>query len=397
MLDKKYLVYSFKKLIGNKMGLMFGLGLPLALGLIFLMAFQGLLSEDTGISPIPVGIVVESENDLAINRILENIGIEADFKDGKLEAQESEDDKPIEFLLGDESYLKDLANQGHLDGIVYVRDGDGGIGFDIWLASRMADTIEADVLYSVLDHVAVVTRSVYEGLRMGSLEPRTLENFEPSKIIFNEIVQKERVNSATIYFLTSLAYICMYFMSSGAMVMTEFNPKEKYTAHREIMATKPINKLIYSFSLVSLLTSFAIITGLLLIYYYSGVPLGEDWLSLFLILALGTVVGFVLGIFVGTFTSLDNGVIQFITIGLPLFFAMGAGLMTPVFSQHINKFLPFLKYINPVELISSGLYYLAYYPGKEEFYQVILKLLASSGLLTLLSWLRLRGDSFARI
>ena len=70
-----------------------------------------------------------------------------------------------------------------------------------------------------------------------------------------------------------------------------------------------------------------------------------------------------------------------------------AGMMAPVVKYYVSKHLPPLKYINPANLISDGLYSLSY--GNDLRYWInMISILALSTILVIVAFIKYRRDDY---
>lgn len=208
-------------------------------------------------------------------------------------------------------------------------------------------------------------------------------------------VKEQSVSPMSIIFYSLVAMVAFYGYFGGVEVMNNFQANNSELGKR--MSISPIRKGRYVLSSVIVSFSLNMFSNLLLIFFINyglKINLFVDYSqSLFLVL-LGNLWGISFGVLIGSLSSLSAQVKNAIGIGLPLFFSFLSGMMGVGIKAMIVKYLPIAEKINPVSIITNGLYRINLLSRPEIYWEGILVLIAMPILFLLLSVAALRRKQY---
>lgn len=113
---------------------------------------------------------------------------------------------------------------------------------------------------------------------------------------------------------------------------------------------------------------------LLFFYWKMDVGLSTKYGYVILLVSLGTLVSIFIGTAIASLFKMTDDRADGISFAIPITGALFGGLMGSVSLQlklWIEENLPFLNTLNPVSLVTDGLYQLSLYPTNHQFYQTI--------------------------
>ena len=180
----------------------------------------------------------------------------------------------------------------------------------------------------------------------------------------------DHTDLSSVFFYTVLAMNAMFGGYWAINSMYELQANQSERAAR--LAVSPLHKgkaLLADFiidiaiQIVFLLIQFAYM------YFILDVSFGSQFGYVFLMMVLGAFAGNAFGILIGSITSKippdgKTGIMTSIT----LICSALAGMMAVQLKYYVQEYAPFLTYINPVNMITDGLYSLYYYGVGERYF-----------------------------
>lgn len=104
-----------------------------------------------------------------------------------------------------------------------------------------------------------------------------------------------------------------------------------------------------------------------------------------------------MGAFIGACSRKSEEFKSNIIIAINMTCSFFAGMMIQGIQYFIAKYVPILSYINPVNLITDGLYSLYYYTGHERFFMNVIFLLIFSIIFSAGSYIFIRRKKYDSI
>ena len=235
------------------------------------------------------------------------------------------------------------------------------------------------------------------------------ENMDPSNIsmainsLINEKVDivnssNDNMSYTMIEFYSLIAMTCLYGAILSMYSLNQVLPNMTNKGKR--VGVSPVSK--FSLVLSSLCASFITqVIGVMLLFIYSilvlNVDFGSNLLLVILLTLVGSLSGLSLGIFVSTYFKGNEMSKLGVIIGITMAFSFLSGMMGITMKYVIDKNVPILNKINPVSMITDGLYSLYYYDTFDRFYFDILSLIVFSIILISLSFVSLRRQKYDNI
>ena len=371
--------YSLKILLKNRMLIFWTFAFPIILGTFFNMAFSNIENSEK-FDCINIAIVETQEfND---NEIYKNAFKELS-KDG--------DNKLFNIKYVDEEKAQELLDNEEISGYL-IYNGSSKIvinknGVNETIFKTAVDEINQS--YGVInDLIQNDTSKIYSKIQ-------DILKQSDSNIID---ISSNKLSYTMIEYYSLIAMSCMY---GGILAMFVINQNLANMSNKgKRVSVSPTKKstLVFSGVLASYITQ---ILGILLLFLYTIFVLKVDYgqnLGLVILLALiGSFAGLSLGTGVATLVKSNDNVKSSIILSITMVGSFLAGMMGITMKYVVDTNAPIINKINPVSIITDGLYSLYYYPTLDRYWFDITSLLVFSGLLILISAIQLRRQKYDSI
>ena len=371
--------YSLKILLKNRMLIFWTFAFPIILGTFFNMAFSNIENSEK-FDCINIAIVETQEfND---NEIYKNAFKELS-KDG--------DNKLFNIKYVGEEKAKELLDNEEISGYL-IYNGSSKIvikknGVNETIFKTAVDEINQS--YGVInDLIQNDTSKIYSKIQ-------DILKQSDSNIID---ISSNKLSYTMIEYYSLIAMSCMY---GGILAMFVINQNLANMSNKgKRVSVSPTKKstLVFSGVLASYITQ---ILGILLLFLYTIFVLKVDYgqnLGLVILLALiGSLAGLSLGTGVATLVKSNDNVKSSIILSITMVGSFLAGMMGITMKYVVDTNAPIINKINPVSMITDGLYSLYYYPTLDRYWFDITSLLVFSGLLILISAIQLRRQKYDSI
>lgn len=387
--------YAYKQLFQDKGNLIFGMLLPLGLGIIYLFAFEGLAAPQD-LEPATAAIIFDgSSNEIAqAKQSITAIAKPATIENQILVPVDKEADSLIHYTTATLEEAQHLMDEQIVQSIIHLNNTDNQMNISIQFAPETVNDISSGVIYAALSNYQIINTNisntlpqVSNPLQFGISINQLLQNAEVPIV---QSAQTANVNSQSIYFYAILGYVCFFFMTSGMYIVRMHDAD--YSAASARLTISPLSR-IKRFTvtfIISIIPSLLIVYLLLAIYWLRDIPIGNDIPRTILLMTLGTLVGYLFGIAIASIFKLNEGIISALSTAVPLFFGALSGMMAAPVKAFITNNYPFLNKINPVALVTDGLYYLNFYPSTRQYNQNIAILLVYIVILLIIAIFGLR-------
>lgn len=201
-----------------------------------------------------------------------------------------------------------------------------------------------------------------------------------------------------IEFYSLIAMTCLYGSLLSMYIVNQILPNISNRGKR--IGNSPVSK--YKLILSGLSASYVIqVVGLLLLFLYTvlvlGVDYGNNFLFVILLSLLGSFAGLCFGMFVSLVFKVNEGTKVGIIIAITMVFSFLSGMMGITMKYLIDKNVPIINQINPVNMITDGLYSLYYYDTYNRFIFNMISLGVFSGIMIFASGLVLRRQKYDSI
>lgn len=205
----------------------------------------------------------------------------------------------------------------------------------------------------------------------------------------------KNMNIVNTYFYTLLGMQAVYGYMWGLEVMYLYEANLSTKAKRNAMApVRKITSLLGSLIIAWMMSILVLIINFLVAKYINGVEFGEYLGQVIGLLSLGALTGVSLGTFIATSNKKDVEFKIGLGIALSMLCSFMAGMMATSVKVLIQQYAPFLHKINPVALITDGLYSLYYYGSMERYMNNFYWLLGVTAIFLLLTFFFIRGKKY---
>ncbi len=362
--------YKVKIMMADRSGLFWLILFPILMSTLFYLAFSNLLNGEA-FQKIDVAIINEASNP-RFTQMLDESEI-------------------CNITKTTEESAKKLLDEGKVSGIIDVK-GEPNL--------TISDNgINQSILKTVLDSYQQVTATINGVVEQN---PEILKtNFLNELNVRHQFTKEKSIGTSTnavvIFFY---ALIAMSTLMGGTQAISDIEMTQAdQTASAARLNVAPTHKLKVLVSTLSATILFHFLCVLLSIAYMAFV-LKLDFSSsigyIILLTFVGSFTGIMLGAMISSFIK-KQGTKVAIIIGVTNFGSFLAGMMSVEVKYWVQETIPILAYINPLNLVTDGLYSLYYY-GVNERYFINLALLFAFGVLgCAVTYFKVRGQKYASI
>ena len=349
---------------------------PLILGTFFFFAFGNL--NDADFETVQVAMVQESDNNPLFRFYIEQV--------------EKSDSGLLNIREMDESTALTALKNKEISGIYYNKMSPS--------LTVNAHGIPESILQSVLE-------SYHNNLHT----IRSILKEHPSGILAGlsqmadtqELVQELSLGGKTIdgnsqFFYALIAMACLYgcFIGFGSAITLQAN-LTALAARRCVTPTHKL-KLIVSEQIASFLIGY--VDVIILLFYLRNI-LKLDFQGqmgrMLLISLFGSLIGVSIGIFVGSFGKMSEGIKVSIIFAISMVCSFLSGLMNSSMKDLVEKHAPVINRINPAALISDAFYCINVYNDPTRYYRNLITLAGMSIAFVLASFLLIRRNRYDSI
>lgn len=371
-------VNSLKVLLKNKMLIFWTFIFPIVLGLLFNMAFSNIEKEEM-FSTIDIGIV----ND---EYYLNNQAYSMTFN----YLSSDDDNKIFNINYGTKEELQEKLENEDISGYLYL-DPSSHIVIK-------SNGINESVFKYVVEEINTVSNGIskieFENIEAISEYAMKLMN---SEVKVNDTT-KSNMSYTMIEFYSLIAMTCLYGATLSMYSLNQILPNMSNKGKR--VGVSPVSK--FKMIIASLGASFVVqLIGVLLLFLFTilvlNVDYGSNILLVIILAAVGSFSGLSLGVFVSSILKKNENTKLGFIIGITMACSFFAGMMGITMKYIIDKNIPILNKINPVSMITDGLYSLYYYDTLDRYLFNIISLLIFSFVLIFISFIFLRRQKYDSI
>lgn len=386
--------YSLKTLFKNKMLIFWTFAFPIILGTFFNMAFSNIeSSEKLDI----INIAVVDNEDFTENEILKEAF--------QTLSDEENEDRLFETKYVSENEAKRLLDEKEISGYLKLNDDEPQI---VVRTSGINETILKYVTEEITQTTEIVKTLAEDEIEKEIAAGNYNIDYES---IYKEVlaitqdedvklqnISNDNLSYTMIEFYSLIAMTCMY---GGILGMSAINQNlANMSNNGKRVSVSPMSK--GKMVLGSVLASYiAQIIGVALLFAYTIFVLKVDYgtnLPLIVILALtGCLAGLSLGIAVAALVKSNENVKTGIIISITMLGSFLSGMMGITMKYVIDKNVPIVNQLNPVSMITDGLYSLYYYDTLDRYLFNIVSLIIFAALMILISYHSLRRQKYDSI
>ena len=346
------------------------------LGTFFYFAFGNINEAD--FQTVPVAVVKEASADTFFMTYLDEV--EKSSPD-LLKAEEMSEKEALEAL-----------QDKKVEGIYYVGKEP---------SLTVAGTgIEESILQTVLDSCENTRTTITNIMKKNpQMDMETMKSLLSSDSLVREVSLGGRTIDGNVQFFYALiAMACLYgcFIGFGSAIGIQANITP-LAARRCVTPTHKL-KLI----LTDQLTSFAlgyvdVIILILYLRYILNLDFQGQMGKMLVVSFFGSLIGVSMGMFIGSFGKMQEGVRIGLMLGISMVSSFLAGLMNGNMKDIVEKSVPFVNRINPASLISDAFYCINVYDDMTRYYRNLITLAVMCVVLVMASFFMVRRERYDSI
>lgn len=387
--------YSFKVLIRNKGLIFWTFAFPILLGLFFYLAFSDIENKEN-FKQIDIAVIENKEfqNDEfykeAIKELSDKNNSSRIFNTKYVSKKDAEEKLKNKKISGYLEFTNDNVN---------ITVNSSGVNETIikYVVSElksdkkiMNDLVRREVIKSQ-------NNSYDKIINYEEIYNNVIKILNEDNVKLNNISNKN-LSYTMIEYYTLIAMACLYG-SMLSMYITNFKlANMNSVGKRTSVSPTSKTKLLLS----SLLSSYLVqLIGLILLFIFTIFVIKVDYgnnLPLVIALSLvGSLSGLTLGVFVASKFKVSEGSKIGILISVIMLGSFLSGMMGITMKYVIDKNIPIINKLNPVNMITDGLYSLYYYNTLDRYYFNIISLVIFSIIMMILSINSLRRQKYDSI
>lgn len=387
--------YSFKVLIRNKGLIFWTFAFPILLGLFFYLAFSDIENKEN-FKQIDIAVIENKEfqNDEfykeAIKELSDKNNSSRIFNTKYVSKKDAEEKLKNKKISGYLEFTNDNVN---------ITVNSSGVNETIikYVVSElksdkkiMNDLVRKEVIKSQ-------NNSYDKIINYEEIYNNVIKILNEDNVKLNNISNKN-LSYTIIEYYTLIAMACLYG-SMLSMYITNFKLANMNSVGKR-MSLSPTSKT--KLLLSSLLSSYLVqLIGLILLFIFTIFVIKVDYgnnLPLVIALSLvGSLSGLTLGVFVASKFKVSEGSKIGILISVIMLGSFLSGMMGITMKYVIDKNIPIINKLNPVNMITDGLYSLYYYNTLDRYYFNIISLVIFSIIMMILSINSLRRQKYDSI
>lgn len=387
--------YSFKVLIRNKGLIFWTFAFPILLGLFFYLAFSDIENKEN-FKQIDIAVIENKEfqNDEfykeAIKELSDKNNSSRIFNTKYVSKKDAEEKLKNKKISGYLEFTNDNVN---------ITVNSSGVNETIikYVVSElksdkkiMNDLVRREVIKSK-------NNSYDKIINYEEIYNNVIKILNEDNVKLNNISNKN-LSYTMIEYYALIAMACLYG-SMLSMYITNFKlANMNSVGKRTSLSPTSKTKLLLS----SLLSSYLVqLIGLILLFIFTIFVIKVDYgnnLPLVIALSLvGSLSGLTLGVFVASKFKVSEGSKIGILISVIMLGSFLSGMMGITMKYVIDKNIPIINKLNPVNMITDGLYSLYYYNTLDRYYFNIISLVIFSIIMMILSINSLRRQKYDSI
>lgn len=368
-----------KVLLRSKATIFWTLLFPIVLATLFSMAFSNILADEK-FEIVPIAVVENNMEQVApqFDQVLDQLS-----KKGKNQLFK------IQYVSQGEA--KKLLEQKKIKGYLTFHEK-----IQVVVNSR---GIEQTILTSVVEQYEQTIRVLGHLSQVDvQILPQEIMDQLNNSISFTKDTSSKNIDIIASYFYALIGMVCLYggFFGVNAVNDTEANLSKKGAR----ISVGPVHK--FTLLIASLLAGFTIhYLEIVILFLYLNLGLhisfGSQTGYILLLALFGSLAGISFGTLIGSISKKSEDTKVGIMICVTMIFSFFAGLMVGDMKYIIAHHVPILGYINPVTMITDGLYALYYYDTLNRYWFNLGSLIIFNVLVLALSYYFLRRKAYDSI
>lgn len=387
--------YSFKVLIRNKGLIFWTFAFPILLGLFFYLAFSDIENKEN-FKQVDIAVIENKEfqNDEfykeAIKELSDKNNSSRIFNTKYVSKKDAEEKLKNKKISGYLEFTNDNVN---------ITVNSSGVNETIikYVVSELKS--DKKIMNDLVRRKVIKSQnnSYDKIINYEEIYNNVIKILNEDNVKLNNISNKN-LSYTMIEYYTLIAMACLYG-SMLSMYITNFKlANMNSVGKRTSLSPTSKTKLLLS----SLLSSYLVqLIGLILLFIFTIFVIKVDYgnnLPLVIALSLvGSLSGLTLGVFVSSKFKVSEGSKIGILISVIMLGSFLSGMMGITMKYVIDKNIPIINKLNPVNMITDGLYSLYYYNTLDRYYFNIISLVIFSIIMMILSINSLRRQKYDSI
>lgn len=383
--------YSLKLLLKNRQLVFWTLAFPIIMAVLFNMAFSNIENSET-LEAIDIAVV--DDNSFNSSLIYKN----------SLKSLGEGDERLFNIKYTDEKGAEELLSEKKVTGIFRIVKNEPVVTVN---SNGLRETVLCYVVNEIKSTGDLVMKLGFEDIRKNISSGNKIDYEKEFTNIAQDVLSSDaNINNVStsnmsyimIEYYSLIAMACMY---SGLLSMTLMNYRlanVSTVGKRSAVSSAKKSRIV----LPSLLASFVVqIAGLILLYlvliFYVRADFGNELPKIILLSLAGSIAGLSVGTAVSVMVKAGENAKFTGLVGVIMAGCFFAGMMGVMMKNIVDKNVPILNKINPVSMITDGLYALYYYNSYERFWFDVISLAVFSLIVLLISINGLRRQTYDSI
>ena len=383
--------YSLKLLLKNRQLVFWTLAFPIIMAVLFNMAFSNIENSET-LEAIDIAVV--DDNSFNSSLIYKN----------SLKSLGEGDERLFNITYTDEKGADELLSEKKVTGIFRIVKNEPVVTVN---SNGLRETVLCYVVNEIKSTGDLVMKLGFEDIRKNISSGNKIDYEKEFTDIAQDVLSSDaNINNVStsnmsyimIEYYSLIAMACMY---SGLLSMTLMNYRlanVSAVGKRSAVSSAKKSRIV----LPSLLASFVVqIAGLILLYlvliFYVRADFGNELPKIILLSLAGSIAGLSVGTAVSVMVKAGENAKFTGLVGVIMAGCFFAGMMGVMMKNIVDKNVPILNKINPVAMITDGLYALYYYNSYERFWFDVISLAVFSLIVLLISINGLRRQTYDSI
>jgi ABC-2 type transport system permease protein len=389
-MSNRIFLYRLKTILRDKDMVFWTLAFPIILATLFRIAFAN-LGQVQQMLPIPTALVQIQATAPATGTDVAPAIMAAGLIE-LIETMAHTDSPVLEVYQVSLEEAQTLLSEGKVYGYILA-------GEQLELVVRQSG-IQQSIIRIFLDQYLQTFATVQTILGQNSqiLDQLMEELNQRISFVQQQPMGRNSLNELFIFYFALLAMACFYGGYFGLMEAMDVQANLSPRGVRVNLSPVPKLKAFLASASGSLVVHLGSQTLLLaFMHWVLGVRFGEQLPLVLMATFIGSVLSIAIGALVGVAIPGNENLKSGVITGITMTGALLAGLMFPQIKQIVGENLPFLHWINPVNLLADGYFSLYYFYDLGRFWQNMTILMAMTGLCILLVYLLIRRRSYASL
>lgn len=354
--------HSLKTMLRKKELVFWSLIFPIVLALFFKLALGG-ISNINKFEKVPVSVDEKLYEDKFFVEFLNGLEEDGYFKVTKTDSQD---------LLLEEKVL------------AHIEAKDKVVTRSVGIKETMVETI----INTYLQTESTITNIFNENPQADINEILKINDYIEDK-------SNPNMDSLNTYFYTLVGMQAMYGYMWGMVVMYQYEANLSTEAKRNLVSPIKKSTSLFASLLVAWIINLVIVLVTMAFCKYAlGIDYGDKFGLILLIVSLGALTGVAFGAIIAVSNKKGLDFKIGLGIGITMLFSFLAGMMMDQMKVIVQKNAPIINKINPVALITDGIYSIYYYGSLDRFFNNIYWLLGITIALLLVAFSMIRRKKY---